>query len=163
MGGDTWPEGAERVSRPGRPLQANPRVTDQPPIALGIKPSAAHGPRHHALALALAILAIALALALEERPAGRLALFGRAGFTLPSVCASRMVLGVDCPGCGLTRAIVSLAHGDWRGSWRRHVLGAPLALFILAQVPYRLAVLARQGRRSTNRAFRPSTQGRLDV
>ena len=107
-------------------------------------PSSVEPPRRDGLALAIACVVVALAFSLEERPGGRLAMLGLEGLTLPNVCASRIVLGTTCPGCGVTRAIVRLAHGDWRGSWRIHRLGFPTALFILAQIPYRLVVMGRR-------------------
>lgn len=36
----------------------------------------------------------------------------------PPVCLIRKVFGVKCPGCGMTRAISSLAHGDIRKAVR---------------------------------------------
>ncbi|HET9111202.1 MAG TPA: DUF2752 domain-containing protein [Ktedonobacterales bacterium] len=47
----------------------------------------------------------------------------------PSVCLIRRVTGRPCPGCGMTRALSRLAHGDPRGAWRdnrRVVIVAPL-------------------------------------
>ena len=32
----------------------------------------------------------------------------------PVLCVSRLAVGVPCGGCGLTRAFVSLAHGQWQ-------------------------------------------------
>jgi len=32
---------------------------------------------------------------------------------LPGKCYSRGFLAVDCPGCGLTRSIVCISHGEW--------------------------------------------------
>lgn len=113
------------------------------PFAPSIKPADAP-PRHDGLVLAVACLAVAFAIMLEERPGGRLALWGRDGLALPNVCASRIVLGIACPGCGLTRAVVRLAHGDGPGSWRLHRLGVPTAILILAQIPYRLVVIGRR-------------------
>jgi hypothetical protein len=63
------------------------------------------------------------------------------GWPLPSTCGSKTLFGVDCPGCGLTRSFVSLAHGDWAGAWRAHRLGWLLALLVVIQIPYRAAAL----------------------
>lgn len=43
----------------------------------------------------------------------------------PVVCVSRLVVGIPCGGCGLTRAFVSLAHGEWRAALDYNLL-APL-------------------------------------
>jgi hypothetical protein len=41
------------------------------------------------------------------------------------------VLGIPCPGCGLTRATLALAHGDLRGALHLHPLVLPIApLFV---------------------------------
>lgn len=47
----------------------------------------------------------------------------------------------DCPGCGLTRSFIYLAHGDWRGSVAVHRFGWLLALGVVLQIPYRMLVL----------------------
>jgi hypothetical protein len=50
---------------------------------------------------------------------------------MPSVCVIRRVTGRPCPGCGMTRALARLAHGDLRGAWRhnpRVVAVAPLLI-----------------------------------
>ncbi|MBN1911354.1 MAG: DUF2752 domain-containing protein [Pirellulales bacterium] len=48
------------------------------------------------------------------------------------------MFGVSCPGCGLTRSLIHLAHGRWRESFETHRLGWFLALAVLLQFPYRL-------------------------
>ena len=62
---------------------------------------------------------------------------------LPGLCVFRRVVGVDCPGCGLTRSFVSLANGDLAGAWKYN----PAVLFafplIAIQIPYRSMQLAR--------------------
>ena len=45
----------------------------------------------------------------------------------PSVCFSRTVSGVSCPGCGLVRSVTSLARGGVSDSVRYHLFG-PLVL-----------------------------------
>jgi hypothetical protein len=96
--------------------------------------------RHREL-LALAAFALLLAPLLEVRPDGERVGVRGGGPTLPPSCGSRAVLGVDCPGCGLTRSFVHLAHGDPAASVRSHRLGWLLALLAAVQIPYRLAVL----------------------
>ena len=56
---------------------------------------------------------------------------------------SRTLLGVRCPGCGLTRSFIHLAEGDWRAAWQCHRLGGLLAAVIIFQIPYRLLALRR--------------------
>ncbi|GIV25988.1 MAG: hypothetical protein KatS3mg026_1680 [Bacteroidia bacterium] len=35
----------------------------------------------------------------------------------PFRCPSRLLLEVDCPGCGLTRATYHALHGHWERAW----------------------------------------------
>lgn len=41
-------------------------------------------------------------------------------------CSFRRLTGLYCPGCGMTRALASLLHGDVRQSLSRNVLLVPL-------------------------------------
>jgi len=43
-----------------------------------------------------------------------------------SICLSRRLFHLPCPGCGMTRAFVRLAQGDWRAAFALH----PLAPFL---------------------------------
>jgi Protein of unknown function (DUF2752) len=99
--------------------------------------------RGHRRVLALSLAVVAMAFGLVERPGGRVTVRGLTGYPLPTACASRSLLGIRCPGCGLTRSFIHLAEGDWRASWRSHRLGGLLAAMVLAQIPYRLLALRR--------------------
>lgn len=43
---------------------------------------------------------------------------------LPTLCPFKLITGCPCPGCGMTRALVLCAHGDWRQAFAFHPLGA---------------------------------------
>jgi hypothetical protein len=96
--------------------------------------------------LLLATGVVLLSFVLQVRPDGRVALPGLAQYPLPETCLAQLWFGRKCPGCGLTRSFIFLAHADGPASWRMHRLGWLLALAVLLQFPYRLLALARPGR-----------------
>src|SRR5262245_43075202 len=102
--------------------------------------------RHHRVVLTVACAVCALAFALTVRPDGRVVVRGFPQYPLPPSCASRSLLGLKCPGCGLTRSVVDVAQGQWRASWRDHRLGGLIAAVIVLQIPYRLLALRRPDR-----------------
>jgi hypothetical protein len=59
------------------------------------------------------------------------------GKALPELCYWKRTLGMDCPGCGLTRCFVSLARADVARAWHYHPAGILLFAAVLFQVPYR--------------------------
>jgi hypothetical protein len=59
----------------------------------------------------LGSLALARGLAQAGPAAVRLA-----GHELPVVCPSRLLFGVNCPGCGMTRSVLLTLGGDLRGA-----------------------------------------------
>jgi len=93
--------------------------------------------RHDVHMLLIAAAVLVLSLLLQVRSDQRVEFRFLPGFPLPESCVSRSVFGVECPGCGLTRSFVYLAHGDWRASFARHRLGWLMMLAVLVQFPYR--------------------------
>ncbi len=67
---------------------------------------------------------------------------------LPELCLLRRMTGMTCPGCGLTRCFISLAHGDWAAAWSYNPAGIWFFGVVALQVPYRSYQLLRiaQGR-----------------
>ena len=59
---------------------------------------------------------------------------------LPTVCWSRRWFGVSCPGCGLTRGLVSALHGDIAGAWHYN----PAVFAALAALIYQVIFRTRQ-------------------
>lgn len=49
----------------------------------------------------------------------------------PQLCPFKLILGLPCPGCGMTRSVVTLLHGDPAASLYFHPLGLPLVLFLV--------------------------------
>lgn len=54
----------------------------------------------------------------------------------PQLCIFKIMSGIPCPGCGLTRSVVLLMHGDVSGSLFFHPLGVVFVLgaMVLAAV-----------------------------
>ncbi|MCW8133985.1 MAG: DUF2752 domain-containing protein, partial [Planctomycetota bacterium] len=55
-----------------------------------------------------------------------------------STCLSHALCGTDCPGCGMGRSFISLAHGRMGDALHYHRLGPALYLFMLALFAYHL-------------------------
>jgi len=89
------------------------------------------------LAISCAIVVCACLLRVSD-DGERVVLSGPWAVPLPPTCLAREAFGIPCPGCGLTRSFVHLAHGHWRASWQSHRIGWLLALATVAQLPYRL-------------------------
>ena len=62
---------------------------------------------------------------------------------LAELCAARRLLGLSCPGCGLTRSFISLAHGDLATAWSYNPAGLWLFAIIALQIPFRSIQLFR--------------------
>lgn len=132
-------------------------VPHHPPAVAELEPATAtlarSGPRrepaprtsfsrnHHRIVLALAIAVCVLALGLQVRPDQRVAFRLIPAWPLPELCQSKVLFGWTCPGCGLTRSFVHLAHADLPASLAVHPFGWLAALLVLAQIPYRVWAL----------------------
>ncbi len=62
---------------------------------------------------------------------------------MPELCSSRMLFGVDCPGCGMTRAFISISHGQLRRAWHFNPASFFVYLLIVGQVPWQAFQLWR--------------------
>lgn len=61
----------------------------------------------------------------------------RALLALPGLCLFHRVTGLDCPGCGMTRAFAALLRGDLGAAEALHPFSGPLLLgcVLLALLP----------------------------
>lgn len=88
----------------------------------------------HVLLLGLCTGVLAVAVLMRPDP-DVLTLFG---WEVPVVCSFRRLFGVGCPGCGLTRSFVFLAHGMPLEALRINAFGPFLFALVAAQPPWRL-------------------------
>jgi hypothetical protein len=72
----------------------------------------------------------------------------------PPVCMSKRMLGVSCPGCGMTRSVTAAARGDLASALRFHAFG-PLLLAGALAVWALLAVALAGDRRTLPDLSRP--------
>ncbi len=99
------------------------------------------GRREHFWILCLAVIAIAGAHILDLSPEGKITLRSdHLGFAiqLPETCMSRRIFGISCPGCGLTRSFVAMAHGQIDMAIGANATGPMLFVLCWLQIPYRI-------------------------
>lgn len=60
---------------------------------------------------------------------------------LPETCTLHTQLGIDCPGCGLTRSFIHLAHGRIAAAWSLNPVGLLIFVFVVSQVPLSLCLI----------------------
>jgi hypothetical protein len=102
--------------------------------------------RRHGLLLLLCLAVVFAARGLEIRDGREVSVPGWTG-SLPELCHSRRWLDISCPGCGLTRGLIALAHGRLEEAWSYNPGSIPLWGLILFQIPHRSWKLWRWKRR----------------
>ncbi len=99
--------------------------------------------RNHIFILSASVAVVVLAYSLVVVDEGRVAFRGLEDRPLPHSCTARMMFGIGCPGCGLTRGTILFANGQFTESFAMHPLAWIFAVSILVQIPYRSLCLAR--------------------
>lgn len=66
-----------------------------------------------------------------------------ANLALPTVCWSRRWFDVSCPGCGLTRGLVSAMHGDLAAAWKYNPAVFAAIAALVYQVVFRTLQIQR--------------------
>ena len=99
-------------------------------------------PLYHGVLLGLSTAILMLALVLSIRSRSQV-LLPWIQLPLPELCMMRRLTGIGCPGCGMTRCFISLAHGDFVGAWSYNPAGLFLFVIVAMQIPFRGAQLWR--------------------
>jgi len=122
---------------------------------------AARRAKHHRFMLWMAAVVIVFTFLLEVRPDQRVAFRGLPAFPLPESCGSKMMWGIECPGCGLTRSFIWAGRGEWLRSYHINRVGFLMMLAFVGQIPYRLAMLGRYRRGEPTDSRWPTRIGSL--
>jgi hypothetical protein len=80
-----------------------------------------------------------------------------AGHQLPVLCPSRLLFGVNCPGCGMTRSVLLTLGGDLRGALGVNPAGPffVAALLLLAVQLILFAARTNRGGADVRRRLKP--------
>ena len=87
--------------------------------------------------LFFSMAAIVLLLSFLMKSEGEKAVF-LPGFktAMPETCASQRLFGIDCPGCGMTRAFISISSGRLTRAWNFNPASFIVYLFVAVQIPW---------------------------
>jgi hypothetical protein len=96
----------------------------------------------HAMFLCLSLCVLSLSALLTTRGEQQV-LLPLVKVPLPGLCTAKRCFGIECPGCGLTRSFISIAHGDLPRAWYFNPAGILLFALVIAQIPYRAIQLWR--------------------
>lgn len=55
---------------------------------------------------------------------------------VPQTCAAQRLFGIDCPGCGMTRAFISISSGQFARAWSFNPASFIVYLFVAVQLPW---------------------------
>jgi len=108
----------------------------------------------HWVLLVVCLVVLGLAAVMSVR-GGRQVLLPGLAVPLPELCTMKRLWGIDCPGCGMTRAFISLAHGDVAAALSYNPAAVWLFAMMAFQVPYRAVQLVRiyGGRREVSLGY----------
>jgi hypothetical protein len=59
----------------------------------------------------------------------------------PTICLSKLLLKMDCPGCGMTRAVMHAIHFDFNGAWgfnKLVIIVLPIIIYLFCKEVIRL-------------------------
>lgn len=95
-----------------------------------------------AILLVLSVLVVTLACCMQVRNEQQVLVPGTS-IPLPELCSFRRWTGIDCPGCGMTRAFISVAHGDVVSAWNYNPASLYFFGLVGLQIPFRSVQLWR--------------------
>ena len=94
--------------------------------------------------LFFSMAAVVLVLSFLMKSDGEKAVFLPGSQTaLPESCAMQRLVGIDCPGCGMTRAFIAISSGQFARAWNFNPVSFVLYLFVALQIPWHIIQIWR--------------------
>ena len=62
---------------------------------------------------------------------------------LPESCLTKQFIGMDCPGCGMTRAFIRIGHGQFAQAAQLNAASFIVYAFFVIQIPWHAMQLLR--------------------
>ncbi len=87
--------------------------------------------------LFLLMAAIIILLSFLMRSEGEKSVF-LPGFAsaMPETCSAQRLFGIDCPGCGMTRAFISISSAQFSRAWNFNPASFIVYFFVAVQIPW---------------------------
>jgi Protein of unknown function (DUF2752) len=63
---------------------------------------------------------------------------------IPHFCLFQRLLGVPCPGCGITRSLLAAARCDFSAAWKFNPAGIVIWLFLLFEIAARACIVRKR-------------------
>lgn len=108
------------------------------PTAPTVKPSIPY----HGFYILLSSVILLLAFTMRSDGPSKVFLPGVSA-ALPELCMTKATFGIPCPGCGMTRGFISIAHGQWARAWMFNPASFLVFCFIAGQIPWRIWQIVR--------------------
>jgi len=92
------------------------------------------------LLLAVAAISLSFVMAIEDDQEVYFPFFSQ---PMPEVCGSRSLFGVDCPGCGMSRAFISISNLEIERALAFNSASLVVYLFVAIQIPWHATQIFR--------------------
>ncbi|MEC8389611.1 MAG: DUF2752 domain-containing protein [Planctomycetota bacterium] len=113
---------------------------------------------YHGLVAALCVVVVFFSVTMRSTGDQHVFLPGMS-VPLPELCMTKTVLGIPCPGCGMTRGFISIAHGQWTRAWAFNPVSFLVFALVVGQIPWRfvqvMRILKKQTELNANVFFVP--------
>ena len=88
-------------------------------------------------------IAVILMSVLMKVEGGDLVFLPGSSMPMPESCTARIFFCINCPACGLTRAFISISHGQLGDAWQFNPASFIVYSFVAVQIPWQANQMRR--------------------